>query len=383
MQKSLGWFLFLVISYLLNSTANCEELSYAKGTTVFFPESGTTTRINIFLQQRYSFYDRDENQALDNRSSFSTESARFVISGSTLHDEFNYKLESEFGNSQEDKDNPPFLKDAYIGWSPCQCNSFTLGQTKTIYTREYSIDDSKLAFVDRNAASQFFSLGRQAGAVASYTSTENDFEVTGGIYNGNSSSEGLNRSGSDADHTFAAKLRINPLGHVDTLSQGDYVWSEDLSLSFGASYAYTKNRIGSTTDEYESDEHRVSQFGLLHFQGISLEGEFYQMSSSSENASKTSKPIGFSVNLSYFVIPRELEIASRYSQVDCDTLSSNKSCLESGIYEQVGLGVNYYLWRDQIKLQLGYDYFSGSDRLERDIELSDSSRWSLQIHSYI
>jgi len=58
------------------------------------------------------------------------------------------------------------------------------GQFKAPFGREYLADDADLTFIDRSAAANFITLGRQQGVQLAARTDRNDLQVVAGIFNG-------------------------------------------------------------------------------------------------------------------------------------------------------------------------------------------------------
>ncbi|HLG29604.1 MAG TPA: hypothetical protein VI387_05280, partial [Candidatus Brocadiales bacterium] len=144
-------------------------------------------------------------------------------------------------------------------------------------------------------------------------------------------------------------------------SEGDLEHSEKLKATIGGAGAYSSDEInvldaaGKTIATEDVDTARlVGEFGLK-YRGASLLSEvFYRH----RDASQISKGLplerdnivdtGFFTQAGYFIIPRRLEIAGRFSLVDYDDDVSFSNL--DGVREYTG-GLNYFFNGHRNKLQ--------------------------------
>ncbi|RIL06257.1 MAG: hypothetical protein DCC75_11000, partial [Proteobacteria bacterium] len=170
------------------SNSSASKLYWNKGTRASYTDIGFEAGFALFNQFRYTYFDNDTEETGErDRSSFDVEKARLIISGTAMHNEFSYYTQVDFvGNSDDDGEKSPELKDAYITWHACDWADIGMGQRKTLLSRQYNTTDWKTQFPDRSEASDFFDLGRQAGLWTALTNEENNFTLSAAMYNGES-----------------------------------------------------------------------------------------------------------------------------------------------------------------------------------------------------
>lgn len=385
---------------------------YNEGTRIEFPDSGFAMKINTLIQTRYAFHDNSETRVGINESSFDVQNARLFITGAALHNEFRYGLEADFtGNSNRhyrgryfddasDGTNSPRLNDAYITWSPCEGYDTTLGQYRTFISRQYNVSHpGNWQFADESIASDHFNLGRQAGLTQTAALADN-LTVGAGVWNGLSNGEGVNRSGNDTDHSVGGFLRYNPTGNYNLNNEGDVDNTEDLATTIGVAYIYEEGHAfgrdgirglgftGATVldpggqDDYEAQNINVD-LGLK-VAGFSLQGEYFyrQAELQRETGSDFTNNGGY-VQAGYFIEPGTLEIAGRYSIIDCDNGQGWGLCQGNDKVNEAAGTINYYWWKHQMKAQLGY-YLVNEDTVspingENDF---NSNRWVFQFSGF-
>lgn len=309
-------------------------------------DNGFTAQLNTVIRTGYTFWDSDEDAGLKNTSSFDVNNARIALSGTALHNEFSYMVEAEFANSAtaEVGDSTSRITEAWIAWHPCDKSTVKMGSFKTFVSRQWNTDLSKLQFVDRTDASNFFSAGHQNGAMGSMK-VGDMVTVSAGIWNGFSDGEGQNLGGNDTDHAGAIAVRVNPMGNIDPYSEGD-VEDSDGGLSLGAVYHYDSSSVGGLdvdTSVFNADV-------TFKQSGLSIAGEFYYADQDTQGVDGNWQPLGFYAQAGYFVQPK-LEVAARYGMIDYDNAgTADKS-------HQAGASINYYWWAHHLKAQLGYDHY--------------------------
>lgn len=368
-----------------SADGGASKVYYNGGTRLEFPDSGFTFGINAFIQTRYEFTDEDEDSGKGNSSSFDVKKARIILSGSALHKEFSYYMQADFVGKSEDGENSPELKDAYITWNACDWAEISMGQWKTAISRQFRNSDYKLQFADRSVTSDFFNLGRQQG-VRGQTHLADNVVLGAGIYNGSSDGEGINRSGVDTNHTGVVDVRADLMGEMDAYEEGDVGNTEDMAINMGAAYAYSdaSNDLGETLGGTQDlTQNSISVDANVKSNGLSVHGEFFWTQYDPDGSDEDSEPVGFYAQVGYFVDPKTVELAVRYSYVDCDDGSAfgNGDCSGNDQLNEATASINYYWWKHNLKAQIGYSVLN-EDGLDDSGDIN-TNRWLLQLTSYL
>lgn len=362
------------------------------GTRLEFPDNGFTTQINTAIQTRYTYTDADSDYG-QNSSSFDVETARIIISGSALNNEFNYKLEGDFAGNQEENDSggqvdqssSPELLDAYLQWNACDWASARMGQFKTAVSRQFNTNNWDLQFIEITEASNLFNLGYQQGAQANWN--WDSLSVSSAIFNGDSTGEGQNLPGVDTRMTGVFGARYNIMGDANPFVESDIAYSENAGWDFGAAYAYASGNQNVTpsadmtvTDTVNTQT--VSVDSNFKYKGISVAGEFYYQDYSPDDYSGLDyNSQGFYLQTGYFLSPKKWEIAARYSYIDCDNGLAPGVCSGVDDVNQATGGINYYWWGNNLKASLNYDFLN-QDELGADSGNNNTNRWMFQLSSY-
>lgn len=329
---------------------------YNKGVRWDFSDKKFSGQINTMIHTRYTYTDADEDFGAKNTSGFDVTKARIIASGTVLDKEFSYKLEGDLGAS--DTGSSAKYKDAYLTWNACDWMELKMGQFKTLVSRQALNGDSTLGFADRSLTSDYFDKGRQQGLAAKLKSPDMPVTLTAGIFNGESTGEGANKSGLDTRHNTFVNVAWDVMGAMNTMEEGDIDGTEDAALNIGATYAFAKNTVaGAAEGDANStvDTNTVSVNANFKYQGWGVHGEYFVQNDSPDGGEDVT-PQGFYAQVGYFVLPGELELAGRYSMVDCDDGAASGICSGQDTVNQVDASANYYFWRHQLKAQLGYRF---------------------------
>jgi phosphate-selective porin OprO/OprP len=358
------------------SDSSASKLYWNQGTRVEFPDTGFTTSIATMLQTRYSFNDLDEDAGLRNTSSFDVNRARLIVSGTALNREFSYMLSTDFVSAPDSDANfgqSPQVRDAYIDWRPCKDDTgIRMGAFKTAVSRQFNTNQQSMQFVDRSLASEYFTLGRENGAMAYGSLADGMITGTAGIFNGESTGEGPNLSGVDTRHTGVLSLRVNPTGSMNVAEEGDIDWTEELATSVGVAYAHADRELAGVGKD---NANLVNVDANLKYMGLGIHAEYF-----TGNTDVAGDPSGFYVQGGYFFVPKKWEIAGRYGMTDCDDGLAAGRCSGLDSISEASASLNYYFWRHNLKAQLGYDYITNdSAGAADDIR---SNRYVFQLSSY-
>ena len=359
------------------------SVTWKNGNRISDPSEGVTANVATQLQERYTFTDRDEDAALSNSSSFETKRARLIVSGTALHEEFSYVVQTDFVGTSNDGAKTPELRDAYIKWAACDWVTLKMGQFKTGISRQFNTSSAKLQFVDRSVVSDFFDLDRQQGISASTDLADGMIEVGAAMFNGESDGEGRNRPGLDTKHTSVVNLRVNAMGKMDPYEEGDVNWTEDTAVTVGAAYAHSSanNAIGNGDVLEDADKDTFSVDANLKSAGLSVNAEYFYQNQDADSLADSIDANGFYIQAGYFLDPKVLEIAARYALLDCDDGRAGGVCAGNDNLNQVAATINYYFKKHNLKAQFGYE-FNNEDPTSGGDD-TNTNKWIFQISAYM
>ncbi|MBN8548818.1 MAG: hypothetical protein J0M12_05850 [Deltaproteobacteria bacterium] len=366
------------------SGAAASKTWWNQGTRWDFPSEGFTSQLNTTIQPRYTFTDADENAGQKNTSSFDMHLVALAVSGTALHEEFSYKLDAQFNSANADTSGSTTttnattsLRDAWLQWNACDWAHIRMGQFKTQYDRQFNVNDNTQQFADNSLASNTFNLGRQNGLGAWGDFADGMFQASAGVFNGQSTGEGQNRPGVDTKETGIVALRWNAMGKMDVQEEGDINWTEDMAVSIGGAYAYSD---ATQTIVGDFEQNNIAADVNFKWQGWSLHGEYYYQTMNPD-VGEDVKPSGFYAQAGYFVDPKKVEVAVRYSYVDCDNGAFTQGlCSGSDSVNEVTVGLSYYWWKHNLKGQLNYVY--DNQNVLGDGDNINTDKWMFQLSSY-
>lgn len=362
------------------TTTSAPKIYYNEGTRIEFPDQAFDLKINTLIIGRYTFTDADQDAGRAETSTFDVAQARLVVSGTALNKQFAYLIQTDLVGTRDDGRKEPDLRDAFIDWSPIPTLSVRVGQFKLLYPRSGLNSDAKLQFPVRSESALYFDEGRQAGAMTSLDLAGGLARVHAAIFNGNSDNEGFNRSGLDTHHLGQAGIRVNPLGKMNALEEGDVNSTAEPALSFGAFYGYNdaETQLGVVGGpQVESIAQTIAGDVNFKYRGLGIHGEYFWREIDVDTRAKT-EPMGGYLQAGYFLVPSKLEAALRYSLIDCDDGTAPGRCAGLNDVVQGGAALNYFWWKHSAKVQMSYDYIE-EDPIAVGVEDYKTNRWVLEL----
>jgi phosphate-selective porin OprO/OprP len=265
------------------------------------------------------------------------------------------------------------LDDAWINYRFVDEAQLQAGQFKMPFSRGELTSDGALQFVDRANAVDAFKPSYDIGAMVQGKTAGGKLAYSAGLFNGTGQS-GTRTTNSGA---WAARLVFNPFGEM-RYSEADLENTPSPLLSLGADYfANTLKRNGNTTfldtttstppyagtagwlgkaatgtaifDNTEKVD--VGTYGFdaaFKWRGFSAQGEYFGGKAEGQTQGRTVHSRGYYGQAGYFLLPKKLELAARYSCVD-----PNRDISQDLQVEVTG-AVSYYFQGHNLKLQGDY-----------------------------
>lgn len=339
------------------------RVSYDKGTILEFPDQGFEMKLNVQLQGRYSYesYDNSEARGVEDRSDFHLRRARLVATGSAMEDKFSYMLENDFaGGSGRTNDGESDLKDAWLQYN-AEDFSLLMGQTRVPLGRQNRVRNMNLQFLERSTTSEYFDKDRNVGLM--FHGANDGLGWALGVFNGESTGEGANLRGQDANVMGTFALNYSE-GEYDR-NQETQVGVDGCGWTVGTSVNVGQGELADV--DYDEVVANVD-FGMMSG-GWTLQGEYFFSSLDSDGAS-TVEDNGFYVQTGMFV-EENTEVALRYGAIFQD-----KNTTDADINEYSAV-VNRYLDGHNLKVQTGVTFIqndpatgSSQDDFIFDIQLA-------------
>lgn len=120
---------------------------------------------------------------------------------------------------------------------------------------------------------------------------------------------------------------------------------ESNNLNFAGSNGWLGNGQGKFNATEKIDIDSVGVDAAFKWMGFSAQGEYFIGNANGQDSDKTLRAHGFYTQAGYFVIPKRLEVAARYSYVDPDRDKANNNQVETSG------AVSYYFYKHNLKLQ--------------------------------
>jgi hypothetical protein len=295
-------------------------------------------------------------------------------------------LEGDFvGGTAGDGSKGTDLRDGWIRWEPCDWVGLTLGQQKMAFSRQFKGDPWAKQIPVDSTASTYFNLGYQDGAWADTDWMDGRLKLGAGITNGTSDGEGQNRSGNDTRVGGIVNVRMDVLGTMNPMQEGDMDWTEDPALNLGAAYAHMSgnNNLGNGVERAGTNDFNVDV--NFKYVGWGFNAEYFVLNQ--DNAvSAEAKPQGFYAQVGYMLEPHTWEVAVRGGYTDCDNGKAPNvngvTCAGNDQVSDAAASVNYFWWKHHAKAQFAYVYANQNPVASSASDIS-SSKWILELTSYL
>lgn len=332
------------------------DYKLGKGFTFTSPDEKFQLALGARLQARYTFTDNDTSQ---DTSESRVRRMKLFLNGYGFTKDLTYKLQLNFAESSTAN----VLEDAWLNYRVLGHNEAQLffGQDKVPFARQELTSSGAQQFVDRSNATDTFKPARDTGIMVHGKISDGLVTYNAGVFNG----AGQTTTRTSNDNAFAARVTFNPLGDV-SYSEADLDHSEKPLVSVGADYYFnTLKKTGATSFDVSSkvnyaanflkggsfgasekvDVDLVSADLAFKWLGASFQGEYFWAQADGKSSGKTQRGHGFYAQTGYFVIPKHLELAARYSYVDRDRDVANDNRTETSG------AVSYYFSKHNLKLQ--------------------------------
>lgn len=348
----------------LGATAAKEEASrkvlagYEKGFYLKSADDKFSLKINSYGQFRYTYFDKDQEIPgnAEDRSSFRVRRARIKLTGTAMEPWVFYQLQWETaGSSSSLRD---YFIDVYDKKNLPEIG-LKFGQFKPPFSRQFLTSSQLQIFPERaitnDQSGNDFSFDRDQGvAIHGKPWGESpNIEYTTGLFNGNGQNQTDNL---DVGLLWVSRLDWNVLGTGNFgYSEGDVEDSQEVKWAVATSYGY--NCVTPTSGVLTSVDDGISRWEfdtILKYMGFAFQGEYFTSNETPEDRVAGDPNGGINgkggyVQASTFLIPQQLELASRYTYMNRDRAG------EPNRQEAIA-GLNYYFdeshwWKIQADLR--------------------------------
>lgn len=364
-----------------------------------FKTDGFSLRLTTRVQFRLTYQNEvaNGNDGTNGRDfiNFRIRRAKSTFSGHIFEKEFQYGMTLTWTSSNN-------IETAYLRWAFHQYFNITAGQTKLPFNWEESSSSGSMQFVDRSHVNEVFNQDFAKGITIDGKVGEDTpwLKYWVGIYNGvlkgNSdfrSSDRTLRGDSfsnlvDAEMMLNMRLETHPMGEVkrgmnDMRGEDEHdqiLFAVGLGINWftsgydaGSAFSNSGSRADTAGGTPASGRFRTNQDtwaitldGHFRWMGLSLDAAFFYRATEFHNrGSNRFRPqnragisdmtdMGFSVEVAYFILPKQFNVGLRFNMTDADDFwSGGSSSRVFGVRPdttELGLSVNYYVHGNNLKL---------------------------------
>jgi hypothetical protein len=247
------------------------------------------------------------------------------------------------------------LRDYYIWWTPAAAEeafSIKIGYFKVPANRQWNSSGFKLLFQDRSIASDAFKQDRDYGLDIFGKPFDGHMEYHAAVFRGagqNPSKTFGKDENADNELLYVLTARYYPFGWYQSYNlatgwdETNVKDKEDLLAVIGASFVYNAKEKDKKLEDTDSAMGNVD-LGL-RYRGFTWDSEYYIRKNNPENDGDSITSDGFYTQAGYFVLPKKLELAARYSLFDPNT------DLQDDVQREYTFGINYYIRGHRQKIQ--------------------------------
>ena len=290
---------------------------------------------------------------------------KLFMTGHAYTQDLTYKLQVNFAESGSSK----LLEDAFLNYRLLNEAQIQGGQDKVPFARQELTSSGSQQFVDRSNATDTFKPGRDTGAMFHGRAFDSFVVYNLGWYGG----VGQSTLRTSDNNAYAARIAFNPLGDMP-YSEADLDHSPKPLVSIGGSYfrdTLKATRTGTVTTLETNNLNFASSTGWLgrssnlnrfttteeieidtlgfdaafKWRGFFAQGEYFWGEANGVDTSTQIPAEGFYAQAGFFIIPKHLELAARYSYVDPNTDFSED------LQSEIQGALSYYFFKHNLKIQ--------------------------------
>lgn len=321
------------------------------------PDDKYSLGIGGRLQFRYTFKDNDEDFGKRDTNNIDVRRARLALGGNVYSKLIHYYVEID-GDSFD-----VGIRNFYVYWTPLEELNAKIGYFKVPFNQQRMSSSAKLLLQDRSIASEQFDQDRDYGFDIYGKPFDGHLEYHAAMFQGAGEDDEDRGTEDNLDNElmYVFNVRYNPFGEYDTVDESDLKFTEKFKASAAASVVVNPK---VKDEKIEDSDGLLGVVELsMKYRGFSWHNEYFMRSDDPESGGETVDSDGFFTQAGYFVIPKRLEVAARYSMLD-----TNEDIRDNIAREYTG-GVNYYFRGHRSKIQTDYGRFvteQGDDEDENE-----------------
>ncbi len=328
------------------------------------PDDKYSLGIGGRMQFRYTYKDNDADYGYRDTNNIDVRRARLSFGGNVYGKLLHYYIELD-GDSFD-----VGIRDFYVYWTPLEELNAKMGYFKVPFNQQRMTTSAKLLLQDRAIASEAFDQDRDYGVDIYGKPFDGHMEYHAAVFNGagedpaeredlvKALSKGRADDNLDNELMYVLNLRYNPFGKYDTVDETDLKYTEKFKMSIAGSVVFNpklKDEKLENTDSIAG----VAELSMK-YRGFSWHNEYFVMTEDPESDGDTVDSDGFFTQAGYFVIPKKLEIAARYSMLDPN------NDIKNDIGKEYTAGINYYFRAHRSKIQADYGHYVTEKGEEQD-----------------
>ncbi|MEZ5992117.1 MAG: porin [Planctomycetota bacterium] len=371
-----------------------------------FTTDGFSLRVTTRVQFRLTYQNEVGHGANGQNGrdfiNFRIRRAKTAFSGHIFQKEFQYKLTLTWAGGGDD-----IVEEAWFRWAFMQYLNISAGQAKLKWNWEEITSSGSQQFVDRSYVNEVFNQDFAKGITIDGKVGEDVswLKYWVGIYNGRlkQNDDFRNADAARIGDTFAdgvvdgdmmlnLRLETHPLGDIKaSLNDGrgedefdQVLFAVGLAVNYFIAGFNNANirpdtvatATGSGRNRTSSDTWAITIDGHFRWHGLSADVAFfwrhtefhnrganrYSPTNPTHNGIANNTDMGFTIDVSYFIIAKELNVGVRFGRLEADEHwqlggTTRNAALRPDATE-IGISVNYYLHGDNLKLTFDVLYVS-------------------------
>lgn len=344
-----------------------------KGIGIVTADSSFSLNFQFRMQNRAAYVSKTEDDLSPESFEFRVRRLRLKFDGFIYNPKLSYYIQLSFSRGDMDwrgTDNsvnnhsPNVVRDAVIFYKPIHNLRLSFGQTKLPGNRQRVISSGDQQFADRSIVNATFTLDRDFGFFAHYTTPY--LILRGALTSG----EGRNSVTSNSGLSYTGRMEVLPFGKFtgsNDYIEGDLEREPKPKLSIAATYNFNDLALRQAgqlgNDLYQARSLKNTEVDILFkYRGWAWYNEFMTRHTNNAvtvNPTDTTKlrtvyvGEGYLTQLSY-LFKNNYEIAARYSTtIPFSAIYNNAkyTSLKERRLEQVELGITKYLNKHRLKIQ--------------------------------
>ena len=339
------------------------EWGYNRG--FFWRNPQFEVKISTRTQFRYAYRDFESDAADRDSGGFNIPRARLRFDGYAWYPWLKYKIQYDFVGT---RDLCPTgatgcdalavrsdLRDLYFDVARNPWWSVRLGQFKQPLGLQELTSSGDQEFVDRSIASTLFAPSRELGTMLFGTSFEKKFGYEAAIANGNGRNKTFDNNGG---MRYTVRVHWDPNGEY-RLSETSVDHPETVNWTIGVAAMRNNQEADLLETTVPLRQDTAEGFFALKYKILFVMADYYMrtLEQAPDAAGPDPEPVDFSGyigQIGVFVVPRRIELAVRYSEVEREVEDpvTSLTTTTDGTEKRVGFG--WYFSKHDLKFQADY-----------------------------